>query len=234
MGIHNVAMTEIRDSKSLCNIDHHLVIFPEKVPYPDAIETCKIHGGSVAVPRSEKDNYLLMAIVKMHEKSCMGGETPKKERLTWIGAENVNGIWHESSLVSHHWRSISSQSRLNFTNFLQSTSQRTYCVYLRGDGIWSKWQQNLCYYYSLCTICSIYGQPVFTLKGLCYKAHMDFNYYPVIDSNHEIKLYEGYKSHGRISFDGGTQKWKSSTEFAFAPVDNKVEFASKTVLIHWH
>ena len=51
-GIHNVSITELSDPTAICDINPRLVIFPKKVIYPLAKETCNIHGGSLAVPHS--------------------------------------------------------------------------------------------------------------------------------------------------------------------------------------
>merc|ERR1712020_701403 len=90
--ISNVVMTRFSDSKTLCNVNHRFVIFPERVQYPVAKYTCKIHGGSLAVPHSEKENQMLMNIVEKHKDSCVEDKGPAIEKLAWIGAEQQSGI----------------------------------------------------------------------------------------------------------------------------------------------
>ena len=45
IGIHNVPITKFWDATSFCNIDYKFVIFPERVKYSKAKETCTTHGG---------------------------------------------------------------------------------------------------------------------------------------------------------------------------------------------
>ena len=105
--ISNVVMTRFSDSKTLCNVNHRFVIFPERVQYPVAKYTCKIHGGSLAVPHSEMENQMLMNIVERHKDSCIKDQGPAIEKLAWIGAEQLSGIWNKVSLDTHHWSDIS-------------------------------------------------------------------------------------------------------------------------------
>ena len=207
---HNVTITTFPHSSELCNIMHRFVIFPERVQYPEAKDTCKIHGGSLAIPHSENENKILMSIVKMHEHACIARKGPAIDKLVWIGAEQVDGNWQEVSRGSHHWSNISSQYHLNFTNFLRISSRsNTDCTYLRKDGFWIEGDYHLCkWYLYLCTICVIYRQPIFTIKGVCDTAPLGWNHYPIINSKNQIEIYEGYKMYSKIIFDKKLQKWK--------------------------
>ena len=51
---HNVIIKELEDASSLCIDNHRLVIFPQKVQYSRAKEVCEIHGGKLAIPKSQK------------------------------------------------------------------------------------------------------------------------------------------------------------------------------------
>ena len=225
-GVHNVAMERFSHLDTLCKIDPRFVIFPQRVQYPEAKEICKIHGGSLAVPHSERENQLMMDIVKQHKNSCIANEGAAMEKLAWIGAELVDGVWHKVSHDSHEQSITSSPSRLNFTNFLGLSSHLSYdCVYLRKDGLWQDGTHNLCsFYLSLCTVCVIYRQPVFTVKGTCQQSLIDWNYYPIIDLQNQIKQYEGYKKNSIIFFDEGPQKWK----MAPGPADTQ-----KNIFVEW-
>ena len=65
--VYNVVFTELLHAKELCKVSHHLVIFPERVLYPKAKETCRIHGGSLAVPHSEREGNQMLEIVEKHK-----------------------------------------------------------------------------------------------------------------------------------------------------------------------
>ena len=157
--VHNVVFTELSHSTELCKVAHHLVIFPERVQYPKAKETCGIHGGSLAVPHSELEANQMLEIVKKHRDSCIQSTGQASENLVWIGARQIDGIWHEVPRDRHLWSDSSSNSRLNFTNFLRAGANlNTNCAYLRKGGVWMEGDQNLCaYHLSLCTICVLYS-----------------------------------------------------------------------------
>ena len=225
IGIHNVPITKFWDATSFCNINYKFVIFPERVKYSKAKETCTTHGGSVAVPQSEKDNKLLLEIARKHKNSCIVGDG----RVAWIGAEKVNGIWHKVSSDEHHRTYTTSQPHLNFTKFLRLSSRlNSDCAYLQKDGGWIEGEDNLCsYYLSLCTICIIYRQPVFTLKGICDHSFIEWNYYPIIDSKNQIKLYEGFKRKSTINFDEKSKKFNIFVKTGYSEKSIKVELATK-------
>ena len=214
IAVHNVEITEFANPTVLCNVNHHLVIFPEIVQFAEAKETCVVHGGSLAVPRSEEETNRLIEIVQHHKDSCIKGRGQATENLVWIGAKQVDGIWQEVPRDRHHWSDISSSSRLSFTNFLHSgSSLNSKCAYLRKDGFWMEGDHNLCtYHLSLCTICVLYRQPVFTLKGSCVRSPSGWNYYPIVDSKNQIQLYESYKKKSRIYLDEKSQNWSIAVE----------------------
>ena len=210
IGVHNVVFTELLHSTELCKVTDQLVIFPERVQYPKAKETCEIHGGSLAVPYSEKEVNQIMDIVQKHKDSCVQAS----DNLVWIGAKQIDGTWHGVPRDRHPWSNFSSSSLLNFTNFLRAGSRpNSKCAYLRRDGFWMEGDDNLCaYHLSLCTICILYRQPVFTLKGNCVNSLSGWNFYPIIDSKNQIQLYEHFKKRTRLYLDKDYQKWNIGLE----------------------
>ena len=74
--LKNVVLTDLLDPPTLCLKHHQYVIFPEKVPYPEAMGICEIHGGSLAAPKSEEENNKIIHIVFKHKKACI-----EKEKL---------------------------------------------------------------------------------------------------------------------------------------------------------
>ena len=223
LDIHNVVMTEFSRGSQLCDTHHQFVIFPQRVEYPMAKEICNNHGGILAVPHSEKENNLLRDIVEKHNDSCIVDNESKIENLIWLGAEKVDQIWYKSSSNGRLLGNLSSKPRLNFTNFLHSSSSsNSACAYMRKDGFWLEGNYNLCaQILSLCAICDIYRQPVFTQKGICYSSIIDWNYYQIIDSTNQIKLYEGYKKKTKIILDQEIQKWRIVTTPGYS--EKKIE-----------
>ena len=89
---------------------------------------------------------------------------------------------------------------------------------------WMDGHKNLCrFYLSLCTVCTFYRQPIFTAKGICPNSILDWNYYPIIDSKNQVKMYEGYKKKSRIFFDKDSQKWKIVPETSYSEKNIVVE-----------
>ena len=230
----NVEITKFSDSTTLCNRAPRFVIFPERLQYPEAKEICKVHGGSLAVPHSEEENNILIDIVYKHKPFCIENTGPAAGKLVWIGAEQVDGNWHEVSRDSHHWSNNSGPSPSNYTKFLPSDSHdsnqkhsNSDCAYLRRDGYWEDGMDNYCgFLLSLCTICIFYGHPVLTVKGNCRESLVDWNYYPIIDSKYQIKLYEGYRMKSKICFDEDSRNWKLSMTPAYSQKNIEFELSA--------
>ena len=51
---------DLENVSSLCNNERNFVIFPELVGFSEAKKTCRIHGGHVAVPKSNAENLLMI------------------------------------------------------------------------------------------------------------------------------------------------------------------------------
>ena len=95
--LKNVVLTDLLDPPTLCLKHHQYVIFPEKVPYPEALGICEIHGGSLAVPKSEEENNKIIHIVFKHKKTCIEKENSSDGNAVWIGAKKIDGVWYEVS-----------------------------------------------------------------------------------------------------------------------------------------
>ena len=203
--LHNVHLEDFSNLTELCAKQQQYVLFPEKMKYPDAQETCKIHGGSLALPRSEMENNFILNIVKQPGSGCIQHKDSNKEDTVWIGAKKFDHLWYSVSTNAPLGQ------RLNYTKILQFSSKSySDCALLRSDGAWLDRLQ-ACYVKSLCTLCEIKGQPVFTLKGICYSGDLDWNYYLSVDDKQQIKAYEGYKTMD-IIFDKIGNKWKFSAK----------------------
>ena len=71
------------------------IIFPEKVRYPEARKICEVHGGSLALPRSEDESKDILNVVLEHEEACLGKNISPEDAAVWIGAKRFNFTWYE-------------------------------------------------------------------------------------------------------------------------------------------
>ena len=201
--VKGVITSNISDYKTFCTRPYQYVIFPEKLRYPEAKETCEIHGGILAVPKSIEESEKLLNIVSQHENTCLDKGNSPEAKAVWIGTAKVDYEWYEVS------SSIYPPTRLTYKNLLQNHStSHSKCMYMRKDGAWMIGKYG-CAIMSLCTICEIRKQPVFSWKGSCDTSSIDWNFYPHIDSTHQIRLYEGYR-YANITFDEHSKKWNIS------------------------
>ena len=197
---NKAVLSNLSDPKILCERPYEYAIFTEKLRYPEAKETCEVHGGILAIPKSKEQSEKLLKIVGEHKKTCLVDDVSKEAKAFWIGAAKIDHKWFEVPST------IYPPARLTYKNLLQNhSSPNSGCMYLRNDGAWVMGKYS-CEIMSLCTICEIRKQPVFSWKGSCDKSAIDWNFYPIIDSTHQIKLYEGYRK-TNIKFEEASYKW---------------------------
>mgnify|MGYP002054490611 CR=1 FL=1 len=118
-------------------------------------------------------------------------------------------------MFDHMWYDLNStlspNQALGYAKITESTvAPSSDCGYLRLDGSWLAGLQ-MCEITSLCAICKIENQPVFTMKGFCYVGEADWNNYISIDNEHQLNFYEGYKK-TNILFNETVKKWSISTK----------------------
>ena len=208
--IHNVEIKDLENAHSLCSTKSNFVIFPDLVDFSQAKKTCGIHGGHVAVPKTNAENLLMIDIVKKHRNKCIRKETTKSVMLTWIGAKRSNNTWYEINSDG------SQGSPLNYTNLethgKQVTSGRTNCATLDQNGYWRDLWRRCTVRTTLCTICTIANTPVLTLKGACHKSSLDWNYYMVVGNEYQIEYFDGYDDTNLVPLNG-----KQGWQFRFKP-----------------
>ena len=203
--LNSVSKTNSVEVSDFCIRKPEYFIFPEKVRYPEARKICEVHGGSLALPRSEDESKDILDVVFEHKKTCIGNKISPEDPAIWIGAKRFNFTWYEAG-PSITFESIGSP--LNYTKVsIDPGYKNTLCAYIQNDGSWMDIQGDFgCYFKSLCTVCEIIDQPVFTVKGLCDVSDVDWNFYLDIDERYQIKRYEGYKKTD-IVFDINDKKW---------------------------
>ena len=202
---NNVLITDLPEKVNLCSNYQKYVIFPERVRYLEAKEICEIHGGILVVPKSDKESRIILDIALTHKDVCINNQVAERFDVVWIGATKINYVWYEISTAGY------SKTPLNYTKILQAqATSHAECGWLRNDGGWMDGVYS-CTLVSLCTICEMRKQSIFTLKGTCDISEIDWNYYPYIDSRNEIKLYEGYRTTNLV-YDEGSQSWNISTK----------------------
>ena len=204
--LYNGDVEESLDLSELCIKPEKYVIFPVKLSYRDAKEICTIHGGKLALPKSEVENQKIVDIVFKHRKTCIENTQSGLSYATWIGAKKQKQRWYDLDGDGGHGE------LLNYTNVLQSGSTpNTDCAYLQSDGAWLD-SSNVCKGVSLCTICLIKDEPIITVKGVCFLSEIDWNYYiNVDDETYQLTMYEGYKR-TNIKFDKNSKSWNISSK----------------------
>ena len=118
-------------------------------------------------------------------EGCIEDTSSGLGNVVWIGAKKRKQKWYEVDESGRYG------NHLNYTNVLHSGSTPTSdCAYLQSDGAWLD-ASNVCKKVSLCTICLIKDEPIFTIKGVCSLGEIDWNYYIDINTeNHELNMYE--------------------------------------------
>ena len=198
----NILIQDLSDPNLLCSTKRQYFLIPEKLRYLDAKKTCEIHGGYLAIPKSEEENSFIVDIVIQQKEICGDPVHSNNRNLMWIGAEKWNDAWYKEDSSTH-----THQMRLNYTKVTRQQSASTsHCSYLRNDGSWWIGQAD-CKVVSLCSVCEIVGVPVFTLKGTCSNSEIDWNYYLSIDDKHRLQMYAGYKKLD-IVYDNGNDVWR--------------------------
>ena len=200
---HNVIMEDLETMELLCSKKRRFVIFPEKVSYEKAKESCAIHGGNVGVPRSETENSEVLKVLKSHKESCIYKEGTEEKNLLWIGTVKHENVWYETNKYGRIGNG------LNYTNMMSVYNDEPYilCAYMQSNGLWKGGLDNTCRLATMCTICLIEGEPIFTIKGSAMEEEIDWNYYLTLNSDNEISYFDGYKSTKIIQTDDNVHKW---------------------------
>ena len=208
---HSVAIEDVKYISHFCeNSQTKYVIFPEKMRFSEAKNLCKVHGGDLSLPKSDQESKKILDIVSKHKAKCTRNSDSTNENAVWLGARKIG----------HRWYSLNSDKILNYTKITYPKSNPdSDCANLNNDGTWLQ-DKSGCNYLSLCTVCEIKETTVFTIKGLCNESDYEWNYYPIIDGDDQIKLYEGYRR-SQIIFNSSTQEWS----FAPHPDYAKTTFA---------
>ena len=202
---HNVMLTNLSDASILCSGYNKYVIFPEMVRYPEAKATCEIHGGNLVVPKSDEENQKVIDLVYTHQKTCIK-DGSNEGNAVWLGAKKINGKWYELSGGTNV-----NPNPLNYTYNYGSSTLYSDCAFLANDGSWIAGTYS-CTLFSLCSVCYIPTQPVYTIKGTCSIGEIDRNYYLSLDDKDQLSFYEGYK---KTNFLFDNKNWNISTKSGY-------------------
>ena len=174
--------------KSFCDKRQRYIIFPQKKLFVEAKTTCEIHGGKLALPKSENEHNIVINLAEKYRHNCIDQTEPAVTKWLWLGAKKVNQKWHEIESNG------SVGDVLRYTRWGSKASYRDKdCSYVQSDGLWKDGKDNTCAREKLCTVCDVMNTPVFTLKGLCDQTNMDWNYYLSLDESNKLSFFEGYK-----------------------------------------
>ena len=199
---HNVVLTNDSDISVLCSGYNRYVVIPEPLRFPRAKEICEIHGGNLAVPKSDAENRLVIDLVYSHKEICVK-DGANDGNAVWVGAQKINGKWHEMT-----GGTTVNPVPLNYTYNYGSSTLYSDCALLATDGSWIAGTYS-CTLFSLCSVCFFPTKPVYTIKGICSMGEIDRNYYLNLDDKNKISYYEGYKKTNYIPYDNA---WNISTK----------------------
>ena len=98
---HNVVVEDIEDISNLCKKRSKYVIFPHKMKFSEGETTCKLHGGRLAVPKSENESQAILEIVSKHKEICINKSDSGDDNAVWIGAKKHDHKWYHSVSYTH-------------------------------------------------------------------------------------------------------------------------------------
>ena len=93
--INKAVVQEEQELNSFCNIPKQYIIFPEKKLFKDAQRICEVHGGKLALPKSENEQTVLMNLLQEYKHQCSQQTESTIDKLAWLGAIKVDKKWHE-------------------------------------------------------------------------------------------------------------------------------------------
>ena len=91
--ISKATVHEGHDLKALCKTQQQFVIFPEKKRFLEAKSICEIHGGKLAVPKSDIDHQNIMELLETFQ--CAEDTQDATKKMAWLGASKIDGKWYE-------------------------------------------------------------------------------------------------------------------------------------------
>jgi hypothetical protein len=188
--IHKAIVQNGVDSSTFCEPVENFVLFPEKRLFNEAKIICEIHGGQLAVPNSDKEHEKVMKMLNNSKEKCVvNTEAIQAEVVSWLGATMKDRKWYQLEADGDIGAELCYSKGLNFS-FAKSYE----CSYIQNDGVWVGGNHVTCSMQKFCTVCKVRDTPVFTVKGMCPRTKLDWNYYMKLSNNsNEISYYEGYK-----------------------------------------
>lgn len=191
-----------------CKKNKQLIIFPRRQPLYMAERYCSVHGGKIVTPNSEEENKEVNALVQNYSEYCVNKNNTSSRNwglLTWIGIKRIGAQWYnvkenntlEPLKYAAEWA----------VDPINQGERVVECSYMQSDGMWSypTSSNELCKELKICTVCSIIGTPIFTLKGTCMNTAINWNYYLKVNDGNQITHYDGYK---RISIMYTDNQWR--------------------------
>jgi hypothetical protein len=220
--IHKAIVQNGVESTTFCDLVENFVLFPQKRLFKEAKIICEIHGGQLAVPNSDKEHEKVMKILKNSKEKCIvKTEEIQDEVVSWLGAAMKDRKWYQLKPDGDIGSELGYSKGLNFS-FAKSYE----CSYIQNDGGWVGGKHVTCSMQKFCTVCKVKNTPVITVKGMCRRTKLDFNYYMKLSKNsNEVSYYEGYKV-TNLLFNQGTWKivWKEGEEPTFTAEMTNTEF----------
>ena len=187
--INEVLVKEDERLDNFCRTIKNVILFPYRKLFKEAKRTCEVHGGKLAVPKSDAEQSSLMNLIQSIRAECSEESNLSNDKLLWLGAVKKNRTWH-SLASSGKLGEILTYSRWGSKH---SFSHDRDCSYIKSNGTWDDGKHVTCNMEMLCFACQIENIPIFTLKGACSKTQLDWNYYMKLSDDGILDYYEGYK-----------------------------------------
>ena len=217
----NVLVKDIVDETYFCKKNKRFFIFPQRHPLISALDICSTHGGTLVAPESDDENRSVREIVSKHRRKCSTKFLTRTENGMgiWLGLDKISSNWYKKRLNKDF-------TTLEYHNWTTSTviqSKDSTCAFMSGDGSWDSYLREECSWMQLCVICEITTVPVLTIKGLCKSgAFMHWNFYPRINTSHQIDQYISYKRGSPIILK--ENQWRMESEGDWISLPNSTEY----------
>ena len=117
--------------------------------HQNAKTLCTIHGGTIASPRTEEEQNLIMRILTQHGRNCLNMKSARQTgRAIWLGFRRLQDKWYivdDNALIEE-------ASYGNWDKFTP-VYPNLGCTFLQTDGYWSFRDKTSCGEMELCALC---------------------------------------------------------------------------------
>ena len=224
--------TSIQTITELCKHERYFVVFTESHSKASAKDICTSHGGRLVLPGSKTENQNIFESLKDHDSKCLPSNRANSNigKLIWLGLQSSSRGWEDDN--------GDSLGPENYTNWglnvkqLDNPGWNGGCAFMTTDGSWA-YAGDECFDITLCFVCSIPRSTVLTLKGTCNLGSVfHWNFYPTVNSTHQISSFEGYKRGQKMTNINGV--WSLEVQGAKINLEKKAISPIGRNLWNWY